>query len=584
MLKLNKETDKGLAEFALQNGLIAKEIFDEAFAIGQSSGEGIINYLIAQNHLDEDIIADGLSKVFGLQKIEFSQKELQFRPLKEEITDVYMIQNRVIPYDVTNNILTIAVSDPHSYIAFQDVQLMSGVSDIKAGVIKLSEMEKYFDYIQTTDEFLQTVGNSNYDEDSVDKKGEQNYDYLAADQSQDNGRRTLSEDTDVIEFTDTLINNAIMFGVSDIHVEVFRESARIRYRKDGVLQEMAEFNEFLGMNYPAVTARLKILANLDISERRLPQDGAIKTAFDDRSVDLRVSVLPTVYGERVVMRILDPESANYSLDQLGIPEEDLNRLKKAVHAPQGMVLVTGPTGSGKSTTLYACLKEINEDGINIMTAEDPVEFNLKGIGQVHVKDNIGLTFAAALRSFLRQDPEVIMVGEIRDKDTCDIAIKAALTGHLVLSTLHTNDAPSTVTRLINMGIPNYLITSSLSLVLAQRLARVNCPNCKKEDPNSSWEKLVYIGFDEDEAKAIKPLKGTGCEKCLGTGVKGRRGIHEILSITPAVKEAVLAGGREKEITDAARKDGFKTMQDIGRRLVKDGTISVEEYQRILVLE
>ena len=375
-----------------------------------------------------------------------------------------------------------------------------------------------------------------------------------------------------------------MLGVSDIHIEAFREDCQVRYRKDGVLQVMEEFAEFLSMNYSAVVTRIKILASMDISERRLPQDGAIVSELADKTVDVRVSVLPTVHGERAVMRILDPDAANFTLDELGIPEDGMKRFRKAIHSPQGMMLVTGPTGSGKSTTLYAALKEINDDNINIMTAEDPVEYDLKGVGQVQVKEGIGFTFASALRSFLRQDPEVIMVGEIRDKETSDIAIKASLTGHLVLSTLHTNDAPSTITRLINMGVPAYLITSSLSLVLAQRLARVNCPHCIA-DEGIEPKILMDVGYTEEEASSLKPQKSKGCDRCLNTGVKGRVGIHEILTVNQALKDAIIKDASESEMVEIAKKEyGYMTMQEVGRNLVRQGKISLEEYKRVLVLD
>lgn len=397
----------------------------------------------------------------------------------------------------------------------------------------------------------------------------------------------LSCGSNVIEFVDNAIENAITLGVSDLHFEPFENRSRLRYRRDGVLREVPEFGEFLHENYSAISTRIKIMSSLDISERRLPQDGAIQFNYKAKNdvVDLRVSILPTKEGERVVMRIMDKSSLNMPLKNLGFSDETFKKLEKAINSPQGMILVTGPTGSGKSTTLYAVLNALNNEEVNLMTAEDPVEFGVEGIGQVHVKDNIGLTFTAALRSFLRQDPEVIMVGEIRDKDTGDIAVKAALTGHLVLSTLHTNDAPSTITRLINMGIPSYLITSSLTLVVAQRLARVICQNCKTEDPDQGQEQLKAIGFTDEELVGAKAYKGKGCDKCMDSGVKGRRAIHEVLVITKNLKEAILAGKNDLELCEVAKKkDGFITMQDVGRKMIKDGIITVEEFKRILMVE
>jgi len=392
--------------------------------------------------------------------------------------------------------------------------------------------------------------------------------------------------SNVIDFVNNIIENAITLRISDIHVEAFEHSSRLRYRGDGVLRDVEDVKDFLFENYSAIVARIKIMSSLDISERRLPQDGAISFNYKNGKdqVDLRVSILPTTNGERVVMRVMDKSALNMPLEDLGFPESSFAKLTKAIHSPQGMILVTGPTGSGKSTTLYAVLNALNKPDVNLMTAEDPVEFKVEGIGQVHVKDSIGLTFTAALRSFLRQDPEVIMVGEIRDKDTGDIAVKASLTGHMVLSTLHTNDAPSTITRLINMGIPNYLITSSLTLVIAQRLGRVICPHCKTEDPDTSKEQLIAIGFSEEEAAATKPCKGKGCDKCMDSGVRGRRAIHEVLVITKNIKEAILANANDLEIgTIASTKDGFLTMQDSGRKLIAEGVITVEEFKRILMV-
>jgi type IV pilus assembly protein PilB len=392
--------------------------------------------------------------------------------------------------------------------------------------------------------------------------------------------------SNVIDFVNNAIENAITLKVSDLHFEPFEKTSRLRYRGDGVLRAVPELSEFLHEHYSAISTRIKIMSSLDISERRLPQDGAIQFDYKGiEKVDLRVSILPTTCGERIVMRVMDKSALNMPLANLGFSEESYKKLDKAIHSPQGMILVTGPTGSGKSTTLYAVLNALNDSEVNLMTAEDPVEFGVEGIGQVHVKDAIGLSFTAALRSFLRQDPEVIMVGEIRDKDTGDIAVKAALTGHLVLSTLHTNDAPSTITRLINMGIPNYLITSSLILVVAQRLARVICQNCKEEDKEVTKEQLLAIGFSEEEAGTVKPCIGKGCGKCMNSGVKGRRAIHEVLTITRNIKEAILANATDLEIgTIAATKDGFTSMQTAGRKMIAEGFVTIEEFKRILMVD
>ena len=340
-------------------------------------------------------------------------------------------------------------------------------------------------------------------------------------------------------------------------------------------------SEFLFENFVAITTRVKILAALNISEKRLPQDGAITITHDDLDVDIRVSVLPALFGERVVMRILNKGALDMNVDALGFDERELSALKRAVDAPQGMVLVTGPTGSGKSTTLYSVLNRINKPELNILTAEDPVEYQMEGIGQVQIKDEIGLSFSSVLRSFLRQDPDVILVGEIRDKETVDIAIKAALTGHLVLSTLHTNDAPSTVTRLLNIGVPGYMIASSLKLVLAQRLIRRNCPECREIDESLQLTDLKQLGFHSEE---IHFQKGAGCDHCNGSGYKGRRGVYEVLEITDAIRDAIDHGKTADELRQVAQQEGFRTMQEIARELIVSGDLSFVEYGRVMLME
>ena len=322
------------------------------------------------------------------------------------------------------------------------------------------------------------------------------------------------------------------------------------------------------------------MAETNISERRLPQDGAIQFLKKNIECDFRVSFLPTKYGERVVLRLLKKEAIQLELSKLGFEKEQFEKITSSITAPQGLILVTGPTGSGKTTTLYSCLNHINKDDLNILTAEDPVEYELHGISQVQVKEDIGLTFASALRSFLRQDPEIILVGEIRDKETADIAIKAALTGHLVLSTLHTNDSISTITRLINMGVPSYLISSALTLVMGQRLARANCPSCKKPE-QSNPKSLSDSGFSMEQASRISLYKSKGCAKCDNKGYKGRIGIYEVLKMTPKIQQAIINNASISDLSQIAKKEGFITMQEMGRRLLVEGKICLEEYQRVL---
>ena len=395
---------------------------------------------------------------------------------------------------------------------------------------------------------------------------------------------------DVIEFGNKVISNAVELGASDIHIECFRDSAQIRYRIDGILRIMDNYSKYLFKEYDAIITRVKIMSALDIAERRKPQDGAAAFKNDTKEVDLRISILPTKNKERIVMRILNKEAGDKKLSELGFEAKDLTKLEKAITSPQGMVLVTGPTGSGKTTTLYSVLKHINQPGMNILTAEDPVEYELEGVGQVQVREDIGYTFEKALRSFLRQDPEVILVGEIRDKATVDIALKAALTGHLVFSTLHTNDAPSSITRLQNMGTPDYLISAACTLVMAQRLARKSCTECRVPDDKITPKILNTIGFTEAEATRVKLVMGKGCEACasggtsVGTGYKGRMGVYEILKITKNIKDAILRKATTQEIKDVAKRDNFRTMQDMGKELLLTGDLSFAEYQRILTMD
>jgi type IV pilus assembly protein PilB len=400
-------------------------------------------------------------------------------------------------------------------------------------------------------------------------------------------KTSASEGNTVISFADSILLEAYDNGVSDIHIEPYRRGdARVRFRKDGVLQEQEQFKQVLMENYNAVITRLKIIAGCDISERRLPQDGKLQfknprpMSEDDVDIDVRFSVIPAKEGERVVMRILQA-GPDLGLEQIGLEKKDYDNLITAISAPQGMVLVTGPTGSGKSTTLYGCIKKINKPGTNIMTAEDPVEFYLKGVGQVQANEEIGLTFESILKSFLRQDPEIILIGEIRDKSTVNIAIKASLTGHLLLSTLHTNDAISTIVRLTNMGVPNFMVASALTLIVAQRLARKTCQNCLVDDDQATESGLLKIGFNQEEISTLKAKTGKGCDECGNTGYKGRQGIYEVLKKTPEIESAILRDARADEILDVSVKGGFRTMQQIGREFVKNGIIDVHEYSRIL---
>jgi type IV pilus assembly protein PilB len=372
--------------------------------------------------------------------------------------------------------------------------------------------------------------------------------------------------------------NAISKGASDIHIEPYEKSYRVRYRIDGVLHH--EMNPPLKLRN-AITSRFKIMSNLDIAERRLPQDGRIKIKLSrGREMDFRVSCLPTLYGEKLVLRLLDKENLQLDMMKLGFEEGPLKDFKEAIHRPYGMCLVTGPTGSGKTTTLYSALSELNDDQVNISTAEDPVEFNLGGINQVQMHDDIGLNFAASLRSFLRQDPDIIMVGEIRDFETAEIAVKAALTGHLVLSTLHTNDAPSTVNRLLNMGVEPFLVTASVNLIVAQRLARRICKDCKKPDTDVTIEALAEAGMKPPEAKACKPMRGKGCKTCGESGYKGRVALYEVMLLKDPLKDLILQGASTTELKHEAIRLGMNTLRRSGLNKINEGMSTLEEILRV----
>lgn len=386
---------------------------------------------------------------------------------------------------------------------------------------------------------------------------------------------------DVVNVVDEILSEAVSSGVSDIHIEIFKETAQIRFRGNGSLLAQNKYKKFISTSYPAVVARIKILANLDIAERRLPQDGKISyVAKDGTEVDFRISVLPTNLGERIVIRILNSSSLAVTLSAIGFTEKQEEEFLQAISMPQGMILVTGPTGSGKSTTLYGAMNQLNTPDVNILTAEDPVEYTMSGISQVQVREDIGLTFASALRSFLRQDPEIILVGEIRDAETADIASKAALTGHLVLSTLHTNSAIGAISRLVNMGLPPYLVSSALSLVVAQRLIRKNCDKCSTEVDKTTKEIKKFMG-EYNIPEDAKLMKGKGCKACNNTGYSGRRGVHEVLVVTAELEAAISSGQNESTILKLAEEQGFKTISESGQRFLMDGTVSVEEYLRVI---
>ena len=564
------ESAKHIASFLTGYGLITEEQYSHSVTASKEGDKGLIDVIIDFGFTDEVSIAKAISESYDIEFIDLNSEQLPelspttFLPLK------FITENRVLPIKCEGNDLTVAIAEPTILNLISSIRLLTNKT-IHTNIATFTQISDKISKISGD----KTSSDKYHNNNKVNKR---NTDSTSKDED-------VAKSSEVIGFVDKTLKKAIKLGASDIHIETYKKSARLRLRLDGVLIEQQKDSKFIFKHYPAIVTRIKIMSKLDIAERRLPQDGAISFNDNGKEVDFRVSVLPASHGERVVMRILDTSSISLTIGTLGFQDQDEKAFKDAVDAPQGMVLVTGPTGSGKSTTLYAALARINKPDINILTAEDPVEFSIEGVGQVHVREDIGLTFSSTLRSFLRQDPEVVMVGEIRDKETVDIAIKAALTGHLVLSTLHTNDSTSTITRMINMGVEPYLLTSSLTLVIAQRLARKICENCKTIDEDNGHNQLLSIGFTPEESSRIALYKGKGCNKCNNTGYKGRKGIYEVLRVTENIKEGVLKGLTAPELLKIAKnKDGFSTMQEVGRGLLVQGDISIEEYQRVLMIE
>lgn len=580
MPSINPEISIKISNLLKSSGKLSEANFNEAKKKYDSNGKvplGVLEYLIDDKLVSEDDIVSAVSRNYALRKTILTEQSIKKEAVKKLPKD-FIMENEMLPFELNGRILKIALFDPTKSTLAGKIKSMTGCN-VELYVAKPSNLDQALKF-KSVIEATQDSQNNQAQKSSVSKPN--------LNVKVPNVKITQGENA-VVEFVDKLLNESFFSGTSDIHIEIFRRGeARIRFRKDGVLQEQLQFKQFLMENYNAIVTRLKIMSGCDISEKRLPQDGKLQFKNpqpkneDDVDIDVRFSVIPAKEGERVVMRLL-AAGPDLGLEQIGLDKEDYDNLVTAITAPQGMVLVTGPTGSGKSTTLYGCIKKINNPGTNIMTAEDPVEFYLKGVGQIQANNEIGLTFEAILKSFLRQDPEVILVGEIRDKSTVDIAIKAALTGHLLLSTLHTNDAVSTVVRLVNMGVPSFMVASALSLIVAQRLARKNCSSCTVDDEKVTKETLLQYGFKEEELNTFTPKMGAGCAECNNTGYKGRQGIYEVLKKTPNLEAAILRDARGDEMLEVAIKDGFKTMQVIGRNFIKKGILSVEEYSRILVV-
>ena len=579
-LRVPTDSAEQIASLILNLGLINDDQLSSATISSLEGDKCLIETLVDFGFTDEKTIRNALSGSYDLECIEELSPDNLELTSSGLLSKKYITENRVAPIQMHDDTLDVVISEPSALNQLQSIGLLID-KKINPYLVTFSQIRDILDSLNSDSQPTPSINKANNSISNGIKNPSKKKTKLIDESTLTKGK----EYSVAVDFIDKSLKDAINEGVSDIHIEIFRASASMRWRIDGVLMEQDGIAKVLFENYSKIVTRIKIMAKLNIAERRLAQDGAINLKFGSKEVDFRISIMPTKYGERVVMRILDTESIDLSIEKLGFQDEDELAFKKAIGSPQGMVLVTGPTGSGKSTTLYAALTSINDPEKNILTAEDPVEYVLDGIGQVHVNPDYGMTFSSALRSFLRQDPEVVMVGEIRDKDTVDIAIKAALTGHLVMSTLHTNDAVSTITRLMNMGVEPYLITSSLTLIVAQRLARKNCSDCIEEDQSVNESQLRAIGFSAEESSRLTLYKGKGCKKCKNTGYKGRKGIYEVLRISDNLITAILKESTTLELSKIAKeKDNFVTMQQVGRMFLQQGDISLEEYKRILILD
>lgn len=582
MLKISRESEINLINVLIDHDIISGK---DLAKIKQASADGNKSQIDAVFELkltDEGKILDVLVKEQNLEVVDLTKVQVA-EEVKAVLPSNYIKMNFVAPFKVDGKTLHIAISDSSKLGLMRNLKAITK-KNIELHAAKVSQISDFIDKLlsERADVTAATIR-----EENVTKEKTKTFDSDLGDAGEvlekppEEDIEALENESEVIKFSTAVVADAIKSGVSDIHIEPYRFSSRVRYRTDGMLAEQEQYRKFLHDNYGAVVTRFKIMGKLDIAERRLPQDGAINFKIEGKVVDLRLSILPTANNERIVMRVLNKDAGDITLEQLNFEDVDLKSLRKAIHSTSGLVLVTGPTGSGKSTTLYSILKEVSQPHLNILTAEDPVEYELDGVGQVQIKDDIGLTFSVALRSFLRQDPEIILVGEMRDKETVDIGLKAALTGHLVFSTLHTNDAPSTITRLQNMGTPDYLISAACQMVLAQRLARKNCKDCRVPDDDVNPKVLTDLGFSPEQASRTKATKGKGCPKCKDSGYKGRQGIYEILVITKPIKEAILRQATTPELKEIAIKEGFQTMQDMGRRMIANGELNFREYERVL---
>jgi len=554
-----------LGAMLVKAGKITPEQLERALSIKEERKTKFDEALVEIGAItSEEELSDFIGKQLNMGTLRLADIELNPETVK------------LIPLDIARKFTTIAVSrlgktlivaisDPNNIYVLDAIKFITGCN-VQPVISPEKAIQKAIEtYYRDQNGVSEILRGMEDDEEleivAVDEQGFSESDL-----------ETAVQDKPLVRLVDSIIKDAVRIGASDIHIEMYERRIRVRYRVDGSLREMAP----LPFKYrAAIISRVKIMAELDISERRLPQDGRIKVKIDNRTVDLRVSILPTIFGEKVVMRILDPNALMVDMTRLGFSPKALERFSTAIQLPYGIILVTGPTGSGKTTTLYSALKQINTEDINIMTAEDPVEFNFDGINQVAVKAEIGLTFASALRSFLRQDPDVIMVGEIRDSETAEIAIRAALTGHLVFSTLHTNDAPSSINRLIDMGVPNYLVSSATRLIMAQRMTRKLCNNCKRPYRLTD-EDIALLGVPPEKITTRDVFEAAGCTECGNSGLSGRAGIFEVMPISPGIEQLILDRATDVQIRDKAVEEGMLTLRMAAVEKLMAGTIGFKE--------
>jgi type IV pilus assembly protein PilB len=570
--RIAQPVSRRLGDLLIGEGLITPEQLQKALAEQKGTTEKLGSVLVRLNLLHEDQLIGFLSRQYGIPSITLSQLDIDPEVLQlvpAQISKKY----EVLPVRRAGNALTLAMADPTNVFALDDVAFMTNLQVLPVvasqNAIRKAIERNYDTQSSAMSEVITEMEGEIGDVEVVeDQEGGVKVDIFELKESAD--------EAPVVKLVNMILVDAIRRGASDIHLEPYEKVFRVRFRVDGVLQEIMTPPKRLE---PAIVSRVKIMANLDIAERRLPQDGRIKLRYNTREIDFRVSTLPTIFGEKTVMRLLDREALKLDLTDLGFDAWSLENFQKAIHNPYGMILITGPTGSGKTTTLYSAIHTVNSPDINIMTAEDPVEYNLKGVNQLQVHEDIGRTFAGALRSFLRQDPDVILVGETRDLETAQIAVRAALTGHLVLSTLHTNDCPSTVARLLDMGIPPFLVSSSLLLILAQRLARKACAECK-EPYEANEDSLLPYGHVPQGLGQCTFYRGKGCPVCNFTGMKGRVAIYEVMPISQEIRDLILRNAPSAEIRDVAVAQGMKTLRQSGLLKVIEGTTTVEEVLRV----